>query len=280
MCIAFMNASSTTAFVISYLYTVFTEVNMMLVRLSGATRLCDRRCADLLVQLMPLSPITRAHLSEGMGPITLSAVHKSKMRAIGTYAEALFAASYPIGLLLEFGAPRSGFHVLSKCITRRGDAGTARIGLTFPRPIHTRDQFEAKWSLTTPLALSPPMECAHPPPASGRCWPLRLWAQCVQFRPTPSQSIDWAHFVNFVVRGEGCPRAGRSWSWLSIGLLNNGVTVRTPAFLWVVGMAVTGDKCMVAVGQIWAQVVQIRIPHLRVHMLFTIWPFINRKSSL
>ena len=71
--------------------------------------------------------------------------------------EALFPAPYLIGLLLELGAPRSGFRVLSKYTTRRGSAYTARTGLPFPQPIPTRDQFDATWkSLTAPLALSPP----------------------------------------------------------------------------------------------------------------------------
>ena len=61
-----------------------------------------------------------------------------------------------IGLFLELGEPRSGFRVLSEYITRRGDAYTPRTGLPFPRPIPTRDQFNATWkSLTAPFALSP-----------------------------------------------------------------------------------------------------------------------------
>ena len=69
-----------------------------------------------------------------------------------------------IRLLLELGATRSGFRMLSQYITRRGDAYTARTGRPFPRPISARDQFDATWkSLTAPLALSPPVECAEPP---------------------------------------------------------------------------------------------------------------------
>ena len=113
----------------------------------------------------------------------LPAVHKTKVQAIRTYAEALLPAPYLIGHLLQLGAARSGFHVLSQYITCRGDAYTARIGLPYPRPIPTRDQFDATHnSLTAPLALPPPpppVECANPP-SPGRCWPLRSWAQYVQ----------------------------------------------------------------------------------------------------
>ena len=92
---------------------------MMLVRLSGATRLRDSKCSDLLAQWMSSSPLMRARFTEAMDHAPLPAVHKTKVQAIGTYAEALFLAPYLIGLLLELGAPRSGFRVLSEYITRQ-----------------------------------------------------------------------------------------------------------------------------------------------------------------
>ena len=146
---------------------------MMLVRLSGATSLRDSKRSDLLAQWMSSSSLIRAGFTELMDHTPLPAVHKTKVQAIRAYAEALLTAPHLIGLLLELGAPRSGFRVLSEYITRRGDAYTARTGLPFPRPIPTREQFHATWkSLTAPLALCPPVECADLP-SSGRCWPQR-----------------------------------------------------------------------------------------------------------
>ena len=123
---------------------------MMLVRLSGATSL-------RLTQWMSLPPLMRARFTEAVDHAPLPVVQKTKVQAIRTYAEALFPAPHLMGLLLELGAPRCGFRVLSEYITRRGDALTARTGVPFPRPIPTREQFDATWkSLTAPLALSPP----------------------------------------------------------------------------------------------------------------------------
>ena len=136
---------------------------MMLVRLSGATALLDSKCSNLLAQWMSSSPLIRARFTEAMDHVPLPAVHKTKVRAIRTYA-APFLAPYLIGLLLELGAPRSGFRVLCEYITRQGDAYTARTGLPFPWPIATLDQFDATWrSLTAPLALSPPGGMCRPP---------------------------------------------------------------------------------------------------------------------
>ena len=108
---------------------------MMLVQLSGATSLQDNNCSDLLAQWMSSSPLIRARFTEAMDHAPLPAVHKTKVQAICTYAEALFPAPYLIGLILELGAPWSGFRVLSEYITRRDDAYTARTVLPFPRPI-------------------------------------------------------------------------------------------------------------------------------------------------
>ena len=66
------------------------------------------------------------------------------------------------------------------------------------------------------------------------------------------QSIDRARPYTSVVSGDRYPCACGSWSRLPIGLLNHGGNVTTRAFMWVVSMAVTGDKDIVLAGQIWA----------------------------
>ena len=93
----------------------------------------------------------------------------------------------------------------------------------------------------------------------------------------PCQSIDWTRPLTLVVRGDGYTCAGGSWSRLWVGLLHHGEKACTPAFLWVIGMAVTGDKDMVALGQIWAEVLQVCGLHFRVHKLFITRAFIISK---
>ena len=99
----------------------------------------------------------------------------------------------------------------------------------------------------------------------------------MQSRPALCQSIDWTGALTLVVQGDGYPCAGGSWSQLSVGLLKHGEKARTPAFLWVIGMDVTGDKDMVALGQIWAEVLQVCSLHFRLHKVFIIRAFIIRK---
>ena len=99
-----MNASVSTFFVMPYPYSVFMELHMMVVRLSGATSLRDSKCSNPLAQWMSSSPLIRAGLSEEMDHAPLLAVHKTKVQAIRTDAEALFLAPYLIGC----------FHLLHK----------------------------------------------------------------------------------------------------------------------------------------------------------------------
>ena len=95
----------------------------------------------------------------------------------------------------------------------------------------------------------------------------------MQSRPALCQSIDRTRPHTLVVQGDGYPCTGGNWSQLLVGLLKHGVKSRTPAFLWVIGMAVTGHKVMVVLGQVWAQVLQVCGLHFRVHMLFIICAF-------
>ena len=81
---AFMNASLSTNLAMSYPSSVFTEPNMMLVRLSGATSLRNSKYSDLLAQWMSSSPLIRARFTEAMDHTPLRAVHKTKVQASRT----------------------------------------------------------------------------------------------------------------------------------------------------------------------------------------------------
>ena len=74
-----MNASLSAFFVMSYPYSVFTKLNMIVIRLSGATTLSDSKYSNLLAQRMSSSPLIRARFSEAMDHAPLPAVHKKKV---------------------------------------------------------------------------------------------------------------------------------------------------------------------------------------------------------
>ena len=108
----------------------------------------------------------------------------------------------------------------------------------------------------TPLQLAPPVT-AGSPPSSGRSWPIASRVNYVQSRNALRDCIDWSHPLMFIVRGDAFPCAGGSLSHLGIALANHGARARQPAYYWVIGMAVCGDKDMAQLGAIWKDNLQV-----------------------
>ena len=240
------------ALVMPFSQDTLTELNMTLVRLSGAKSLRDPLVSQLLGESVASSPLARARWSDAMEVGYPSLICTKQVEAVKQYASHLFPAPDLIGVLMELNVPKLGFRHVSEYMSRQGSAYTAATGLPFPRPIPTRDTFTDTWKeLVTPLDLRPPVSVPDPP-ASGRSWPLPSWARYVQSHPSLVDTIDWTRPLTFIVRGDAYPCAGGSWTQLSIGLLNHGARGRTPAYLWVIGMAVCGDKHMAALATIWA----------------------------
>ena len=155
-----------------------------------------------------------------------------------------------------------GFRHVLEYMSRRGSAYADATGLPFPRPIPTWDTFTDTWKeLVTRLHLRPPVSIPDPP-ASGRSWPLPSWAWYVQSRPSLVDTIDWTRPLTFIVCGDAYPCASGSWIQLSIGLLNHGARGRTPAYLWVIVMAVCRDKDMAALATIWADNLKVCGPFI------------------
>ena len=122
---------------------------------------------------------------------------------------------------------------------------------------------DTRKDLASPLELRPPVSIPGPP-TSGPSWPLQSWAKYVQSRRSLVDHINWTSPFAFIVRGDAYQFAGGSWTQLSIGPLNHGVRGRTPAYLWVIGMAVCGDKDMAALATIGAKNLQVYGP-------FVVW---------
>ena len=233
------------------------ELSMTLTCLSGAKSLRDPLVSQLLGEWVASSPLAKARWYEATEVAQLPLIRNKQIEAVKQYASILFPAPELIGLLLDLNVPKSGFRHVSEFMTCRGAAYTAPTGLPFPRPIPSRDRFTDTWKeLVKPLALDPPVSVPEPP-TSGRSWPLQSWVRYIQLRPPLVDTIDWKRPLTFLLRRDAYPCAGGSWTQLSIGLLNHGARVRTPAYLWVIGMAVCGDKLMAALATIWSKNLQV-----------------------
>ena len=241
------------SFVMALSRDTLTKLSMTLARLSGAKSLRDPLVAQLLGKWVASSPLAKARWPEAteMGYPVLN--RSKQLEAVKQYASFLFPAPDVLGLLMELNVPKVGFRAVSEYMSRWGVAYRAATGYPFPLPIPSGDQFSGtSKEMAKPLELRPPVSVADPP-ASGRSWPLQSWARCVQSRPPLADVIDWFRPLTFLVHGDVYPCAGGSWTQFSVGLLNHGARDRSPVYMWVIGMAVCGDKDMPALATIWAE---------------------------
>ena len=218
----------------------------------------DPLVSQVLGEWVASSPLAQAGWSEATEVGYPSLIRDKQKEAVKQYACHLFPAPDLRSLLMDLNVPKLGFRHMMEYMSRRGSAYTAATGLPFAKPIPGRNVFTDAWKeLVTPLHLRPPVSIPDHP-ASGRSWPLPSWARCLKSRPSLGDTIDWTRPHTFLMCGDAYPCAGGSWSQLSIGLLNH----RAPAYLWVIGMAVCGDKHMAALATIWADNLKVCGPFL------------------
>ena len=206
---------------------------------------------------MASSPLAKAQWYEATGVAQLMLIQNKQTEAVKQYASVLFTAPKLIGLLMDLNVPNYGFRHVSQSMTRRGAAYTAATGLRFRRPIPSRDRCTNTWKeLVKPLALNLPVSVADPP-TSGRSWPLRSRARYIQRRGPLVDTIGWKRPPTFLPRGDTYPCASGGWTQLSIGLLHHGARARTPAYIWVIRMALCGKKGMAALATIWSKTLRV-----------------------
>ena len=129
------------ALVMPFSRDTLTELNMTLVRLSGAKTLRDPLVSQFLGEWVASSPVARARWSEALEVGSPSLIRTKQVEAVKQYASHLFPAPDLIGLLMDLNVPKLGFRHVSEYMSRRGSAYTAATGLPFPSPIPTRDTF-------------------------------------------------------------------------------------------------------------------------------------------
>ena len=69
--------------------------------------------------------------------------------------------------------------------------------------------------------------------------------------------------LTFIVGGDGCPSAGGEWSQLSVSIVNMRLWERIPACVWVIGLAICGDKQMATLATLWTSNIEVRFVHQR-----------------
>ena len=97
------------ALVMPFSRDTLTELNMTLVRLSGAKSLRDPLVSQLLGEWVASSPLARARWSEAMEVGYPSLIRTKQVEALKQYASHLFPAPDFIRLLMDLNVPKVGF---------------------------------------------------------------------------------------------------------------------------------------------------------------------------
>ena len=144
-----------------------TDLNITLVRLSGAKSLRDPLVSRLLGEAVASSPLARARWSEATEVGYRFLIRDKQKEAVKQYASLLFPAPDLIGLLIDLNIPKVGLRHMMEYMSRRGLAYTAATGVPFAQPIPTRDTFTDAWKeLVPPLTYGRP--CPSPIPRRVR----------------------------------------------------------------------------------------------------------------
>ena len=78
--------------------------------------------------------------------------------------------------------------------------------------------------------------------------------------PTLFNTLDFSKPLHFIVRGDGYPTAGSSWAALTITLANFGEDARSPAYTWLIGLAVCAEKDIDTLGELWKANIKVLSP--------------------
>ena len=221
------------------------EVTTHLVHLGGAlSRQGGDISGELLAEWAVSSPHARRQFAVAVRLTQPSCVRDVQREAITKYASEVLPPDECCELILNLCAPKSAWRTLSEVYTLGGLKCTAATGLPFACPICPERAFQQRWEeLLAPLELEPPGSTSDPR-AIGVSWPWALWLHYIASQSPFCRMIDWSFLLTFIVKGDGYPCACGEWSQLSVSIVDMGLWGRIRACVWVIRLAICGDKQM------------------------------------
>ena len=225
-------------------------LSMTLTRLSGTKSLRDPLVSQLLAESVASSPLAKARWYEATEVAQLPLIRNKQIEAVkqstgvdrATYG--LECPQVRLPAYVRVHDPPGG-----RLHHRDGPPISPTHPFTRPLHGHMEGVGEAPCARSTGVRAGAPYK--RPLLVST------ILARYIQSRPPLVETINWKRLLTFLLRGDSYPCAGGSWTQLSIALLNHGARARTPAYLWVIGMAVCGDKDMAALATIWSKNLQV-----------------------
>ena len=118
------------------------------------------------------------------------------------------------------------------------------------------------------------MECSHKPLCIGVTYMVQQhrlnflaveeWLEYVQSQDAIWDTVaDPQDGITLIIRGDGYPVAGCSWTQLNVSIMDHGCHARTTSHMWVLSLAYASDEDMEDLKILWKTNVEVMVIRLR-----------------
>ena len=159
-------------------------------------------------------------------------------------------------LMVALGLSRAKYrHLLSFASAKQQayfNATGVRLPNLFPGPQTVEDTWK---SLTSLCTLESPTWYNNTVSIS---WPLEEWLEYVQSQDAIWDTVaDPQDGITLIIRGDGYPVAGCSWTQLNVWIMDHGRHARTTSHMWVISLAYASSKDMEDLKILWNTNVEV-----------------------
>ena len=159
-------------------------------------------------------------------------------------------------LIVALGLSRAKYRHLLSFASAKQQAYFNATGVRVPNLFPGRRTVEDTWkSLTSLCALESPTWYNNTVSIS---WPLEQWLEYVQSQDAIWDTVaDPQDGITLIIRGDGYPVAGCSWTQLNVSIMDHGRHARTTSHMWVISLAYASNKDMEDLKILWKTNVEV-----------------------
>ena len=162
-------------------------------------------------------------------------------------------------LIVALGLSRAKYRHLLSFASAKQQAYFNATGIRVPNLFPGRRTVDDTWKgLTSLCALESPTWYNNTVQIS---WPLEEWLEYVQSQDAIWDTVaDPQDGITMVIRGDGYPVAGCSWTQLNVSIMDHGRHARTTSNMWVISLAYASGKDMEDLKVLWKTNVEVCFP--------------------
>ena len=159
-------------------------------------------------------------------------------------------------LIVALGLSRAKYRHLLSFASAKQQAYFNATGVRVPNLFPGRQTVEDTWKcLTSHCTLESPTWYNNTVSIS---WPLQKWLEYVQSQDAIWDTVaDPQDGITLIIRGDGYPVAGCSWTQLNVSIMDHRRHARTTSHMWVISLAYASDKDMEDLKILWKTNVEV-----------------------